>query len=105
MNEVEGKIVGYAARDISSIMIPVFLKRKSKLRKVETTHLGSGGTMAGTQGTWPWKLSSPPSLLLLTADEELATLGGEEAKRVGRTFQGEERVCAETWREARDGMV
>lgn len=86
-------------------MIPVFLKGRLKLRKVEITHLGSGRTMAGTQGAWLWNLSSPLSLLLPTAGEELATLGSEEVKRVERTFQAEGRVCAETWREARDGMV
>lgn len=48
VNEEEGKIVGYVTNDISSVIIPVFLKGKLKLRKVTVIQVGSGGTVVGT---------------------------------------------------------
>lgn len=47
-NEEEGKLIGCVTNDISSVIIPVSLKGKLKLRKVNVIQVGSGGAVVGT---------------------------------------------------------
>lgn len=48
VNEEEGKMVGYVTTGISSVIIPVYVKGKWKLRKVNVIQVGSGGPVVGT---------------------------------------------------------
>lgn len=48
VNEEEGKLIGCVTNDISSVIIPVSLKGKLKLRKVNVIQVGSGGAVVGT---------------------------------------------------------
>lgn len=48
VNGEEGKMVGYVTNDISSVIVPVYLKGKLKLRKVNVIQVGRGGPVVGS---------------------------------------------------------
>lgn len=48
VNGEERKMVGYVTNDISSVIFPVYLKGKLKLRKVNVIQVGSGGPVVGS---------------------------------------------------------